>query len=79
MSWLLRHGAIKEGLQISDEGYVNITDILNHRSLKDKFSLEDVQRVVQNNDKQRFSVRTCEGILQICANQGHSIAHNVRF
>ena len=29
-SFLLRHGAVKQGLQISKDGWVKATDLLNH-------------------------------------------------
>ncbi|KAG5890817.1 hypothetical protein JTB14_008258 [Gonioctena quinquepunctata] len=75
LSWLLRHGALKEGLHIGTDGYINAGDLLNHKSLKDEFTLEDIKTIVKVNDKQRFSLRYNDGILQICANQGHSIAN----
>ena len=61
LSWLLRHKAPSLGLQLSSDGYVPVMDVLtlNHpRFRKDdgqpKYTVEDVARVVENNDKQRF-------------------------
>lgn len=34
LSYILRHGAVKEGLEISSDGYVKLSDILS----KPKFS-----------------------------------------
>ncbi|KAF2890284.1 hypothetical protein ILUMI_15888 [Ignelater luminosus] len=74
LSGLLRHRAIKEGLTISSEGFVPIAQILNNRYLKSKCTIDDIKRIVVNNDKQRFTLRTTEtGELEIRANQGHSI------
>lgn len=75
LSWILRHGAINEGLNMSVTGYVNIEDILNHKNFK-KYTLSDIKRVVSENNKQRFSLREdveSGGTLQIRANQGHSL------
>lgn len=45
-----------------------------HRSIKGKFTFDDILRVVDNNDKQRFAIqKTSDGILQIRAVQGHSL------
>lgn len=74
LSWLLRHGAIKEGLPIQPDGFVEVSALLNHRTLKGKnVSLSDVERVVQFDQKQRYKMKTEQGTLKIKANQGHSI------
>jgi len=54
---------------------VDVTDIEQHRRFCDKFTVADIQCVVAENDKQRFTLRThpVSGKLQIKANQGHSI------
>lgn len=71
LSYLLRHGALKENLHIDVEGYVKISELLQHPKLKsDKVTLDDIKKIVINNNKQRFNIK--DGIL-ICANQGHSI------
>lgn len=74
LSWILRHGAIKEGLIITEEGFVAVDEILKHKSFRN-YQLSDIQRVVAENEKQRFALRTDTetGILYIRANQGHSI------
>lgn len=73
MSWLLRHGAVQEGLHVSANGFINLTDILNHKSFKSYYSIDDIIRVVKSNDKQRFSLQYTDNELLICANQGHSL------
>lgn len=72
---MLRHNAVQEKLNITPEGFVQIPEILEHRFVRGKFTLDDIKRVVDNNDKQRFYIRNNEnGILEIRANQGHSIS-----
>ena len=74
LSYLLRHGAVKEKLNIDQTGYININELLNHNRLKtNKVTLDDIRRIVGNNDKKRFSIVEKEGEIMICANQGHSI------
>lgn len=74
LSWILRHGATREGIAISDDGYINLNIILNHASFS-KYTISDILRVVETNDKQRFSLRKhpVTDELEIKANQGHSI------
>jgi 2'-phosphotransferase len=76
LSYLLRHGAVKERLNIDSDGYVTLSEILQHNRIKThKATVEDIQRIVDNNDKKRFDVRKREsdGSLLICATQGHSL------
>ncbi|QLL32975.1 hypothetical protein HG536_0D04970 [Torulaspora globosa] len=80
LSYLLRHGALKEKLPIDTDGYVPVAVLLAHNRLKcHKCTLEDIHRIVENNDKKRFHI--VQGPLSdgqpqelICATQGHSIA-----
>ncbi|KAJ4442221.1 hypothetical protein ANN_12087, partial [Periplaneta americana] len=75
LSWILRHGAVKEGLHIGADGFVDVSEIEQNRGFHGKFTLADIERVVAENDKQRFTLKTHpeSGKLQIKANQGHSI------
>ncbi|XP_053608950.1 tRNA 2'-phosphotransferase 1 [Plodia interpunctella] len=75
LSWLLRHGAIKEGFQISPDGYLSVDEVLKHKAFRGKYKRADIERVVQSNDKQRFKLRVNPdtNVLEIRANQGHSI------
>lgn len=74
LSWILRHGARQESLPISSDGYIEIKVILNCKQLKGKCTTEDICRIVENNNKRRFTLRTNRnGNLEIKANQGHSI------
>ncbi len=55
LSWLLRHGAQEMGLNIRKDGYVTIDDLLNCPNVKKiKTSFEEIQKVVDENDKKRF-------------------------
>lgn len=70
LSYLLRHGAVKEKLNIDGDGYVAVEEILKHNRLKShQATLGDIERIVANNDKQRFHLANNK----ICANQGHSL------
>lgn len=73
LSWLLRHGAIKEGIPINSDGFVNVQYLLNHKSLGGKCCVDDIKRVVAENDKKRFALRLIHNQLHIRANQGHSV------
>ncbi|XP_073952021.1 tRNA 2'-phosphotransferase [Choristoneura fumiferana] len=74
LSWLLRHGAVQEGFNISPEGYLDVDTVLRHKTFQG-YSRCDIERVVRNNEKQRFQLRQDPSTrsLQIKANQGHSI------
>ncbi|XP_052430456.1 tRNA 2'-phosphotransferase 1 [Carassius gibelio] len=74
LSYALRHGAIKMGLQLNSDGFVFVDELLAHQQFC-SFSLQDVERVVDSNDKQRFKLcnHPEDGRLQIRANQGHSV------
>ena len=73
LSFILRHGAEKLGIEMKSDGYVLVSDILKHKS-HSLWSEEDIQRVVKNNEKQRFALRYNDnGDLEIRANQGHSV------
>lgn len=74
LSYLLRHGAVKEKLPIDAQGWVPVAVLLQHSRLKtNKATVEDIRRVVAENAKQRFSLREDAGQLYICANQGHTL------
>ncbi|KAI9809511.1 MAG: hypothetical protein M1827_006817 [Pycnora praestabilis] len=57
VSWILRHGAEKEGLILNKEGYANVAELLTWKKLKSqKVTFEELKQVVADNDKQRFSL-----------------------
>ncbi|CAH3043328.1 unnamed protein product, partial [Pocillopora meandrina] len=73
LSYILRHGASKEGLQMS-EGFVFVDELLKLRQFK-RYSENEIRKVVDENDKKRFALRLdpVTNRLQIRANQGHTI------
>lgn len=72
LSYLLRHGAIKENLSIDNNGFISIEALLNHNRLKThKCTREDIERIVANNDKKRFVIDYEKNT--IAATQGHSM------
>ena len=66
----LRHSP--RNLNIKSDGYVKIVDILRLSDFK-KYKKSDIIRIVDNNDKQRFSLKNIGDTMMIRANQGHSI------
>jgi 2'-phosphotransferase len=80
LSQTLRHGAEKQGIKISPDGFIQVTDLLSHSKFKNA-TFADIQRVVATNDKNRFSlvksdqwaVETDPSGWLIRANQGHSL------
>jgi len=73
LSYLLRHGAEKEGLVIGIDGYAKVADILAMpQARKSRYTLEQVRTVVDNNDKKRFALKQDAGAWLIRANQGHT-------
>ncbi|KAB5571422.1 hypothetical protein PHYPO_G00224800 [Pangasianodon hypophthalmus] len=74
LSYALRHGAAKMGLNMGSDGFILVDELLAHGQFR-SFSLEDIERVVATNDKQRFKLQSHpeNGCLQIRANQGHTV------
>ncbi|XP_060532422.1 tRNA 2'-phosphotransferase 1-like isoform X2 [Cylas formicarius] len=73
LSWILRHKAVEKNIKINEEGFIRVQDFLSHKKFRGKYNIDDIKRVVATNDKQRFTLRTYNGILEICADQGHSL------
>ncbi|POR34030.1 tRNA 2'-phosphotransferase 1 [Tolypocladium paradoxum] len=87
LSRLLRHQAENAGIALDGEGFAPLDRVLAWAPLKSlHVTLADVQAIVANNDKQRFSLKpnpetnpsgstatTSAGDYLIRANQGHSI------
>ncbi|KAI9323634.1 phosphotransferase KptA/Tpt1 [Dichotomocladium elegans] len=73
MSYVLRHGAIKEKLHIRPDGYVRLADLLARPKFKG-VTEEQIMHVVETNSKQRYKLaRLDNDEWYIRANQGHSI------
>ncbi|TFK52040.1 hypothetical protein OE88DRAFT_1718715, partial [Heliocybe sulcata] len=80
LSWLLRHGAQSEKIEMRPDGYVRVSDILASRKFQG-VDFAAIEQVVKNNNKQRYKMvkeldpkaPTNEEVWWIRANQGHSI------
>ncbi|KAK3280675.1 hypothetical protein CYMTET_11495 [Cymbomonas tetramitiformis] len=72
LSWLLRHAAAEQGVPIRPDGFCKVSDILSLQRFR-KWNIEDVNCVVLNNAKQRFTLTEEDGIAYIRANQGHTM------
>ncbi|KAL9114324.1 MAG: hypothetical protein Q9227_001746 [Pyrenula ochraceoflavens] len=58
LSRILRHNAVKEGLQMSPEGYINVSDLLSwHGAKKIQVTMDEIIEAVSSNDKQRFGLK----------------------
>ncbi|PRP83810.1 tRNA 2'-phosphotransferase 1-like [Planoprotostelium fungivorum] len=74
VSYVLRHGAEKVGLKMDEGGFVKVEDLMAIPDMKkNKFTLEELQSVVANNEKKRFHMEERDGVSWIRANQGHSL------
>jgi len=74
---VLRHKAADFGLNVRPDGFVRVDDLMRLSRFTD-YSVQQLHSVVENNDKQRFSLWTDdEGTEWIRANQGHSAGVNV--
>ena len=74
LSHILRHGAIRYNMTVDHEGYVPVFQIQNHQSVHQfqPLTLEKIQKVVSDCEKQRFSMKKVGEDWYIRANQGHS-------
>ena len=68
---LLRHDP--RNLTMQPDGYIKVNDILNLQDFQ-KWKQKDILRIVNSNDKQRFSIQNAGEQMLIRANQGHSVA-----
>lgn len=71
LTWLLRHKAVDEGLNISDEGYIKVSDLLSYSKLKG-MDEKQIRDIVASDNKTRFTLSGEGKELKIRANQGHS-------
>mmetsp|Transcript_29169 Transcript_29169/g.71668 ORF Transcript_29169/g.71668 Transcript_29169/m.71668 type:complete len:292 (-) Transcript_29169:455-1330(-) len=77
LSRLLRHAAQQEGVSITADGWVRVSDALrwaNSGKGGGRFNEATLRAVVADNGKQRFSLRDGRNGLEIRANQGHSMS-----
>ena len=72
LSRALRHDAVKMGLNIGSDGRVALTELLNNRAFRG-YSVADVEKVVEENNKKRFEISVVDGVQTIRAAQGHTL------
>ena len=74
MSYLLRHGLVKEGLTVSRDGYVLVDEVLKWLNAHGHgLTVTDIRDIVRADKKTRFALDESTGCLRIRANQGHSV------
>jgi len=69
LSYVLRHNPQSIGLNLEENGWASVAEILQNSKLR--FSFDELRYVVDNNDKKRFSFN--DDFTLIKANQGHSV------
>ncbi|VUZ55452.1 unnamed protein product [Hymenolepis diminuta] len=77
LAYILRHGAIKAGIKISNDGYVYIDDLLKHRCFAQRgITLEKIKEIVWNDPKGRYDINRdpLNNRMRIRALQGHSLS-----
>ena len=76
LSYILRHKPESIGLELSETGWANLTDLMDCAAKHGtQLTRSQIETVVRTNNKQRFSLS--EDKQQIRANQGHSIKVNL--
>jgi len=77
MSYLLRHGAVKEKVQIDIEGFIKISDIIDWqnktRNTNELVEIANIHNIISNDNKNRYTLKKEGAIEYVRANQGHSI------
>lgn len=74
LTQVLRHKAANLGLHIRPDGYIVLDEVLCCSTMKKyKPTLEEIQAIVKDSNKQRFTLMEDSGSLLIRANQGHSM------
>ena len=71
ISLILRHKPQVAGLTLDEHGWANVDELLAGVNKKHPMTMADLEYVVANNNKKRFSFN--EDKTKIRANQGHSI------
>jgi len=76
ISLLLRHKPETIGLQLDENGWANVDELIEKSNRKGvKFNFDDLKFIVQNCNKTRYDFN--EDFSKIRANQGHSIQVNL--
>jgi len=72
LTTILRHKALDRGLEVRPDGYVKIDDLTNLNGFQ-MLTLQDLQKIEADCEKQRFKIMEEDGVYYIRANQGHSM------
>lgn len=74
LTQILRHRALDYGVLVGSDGFCELSAVMGVFLLRDlECSIQDVERVVCESDKQRFELKEEDGLRYIRANQGHSM------
>lgn len=77
LSLLLRHRPGAIGLELDEEGWASVDDLIEKsRKSKISFSRDMIRTIVAQDDKQRYAFDAAE--TRVRANQGHSIDINLK-
>ncbi len=76
LSFVLRHRPSALGITLDPNGWADAEELIRRMNEKYPFTASDLERVVKNDDKQRYSFS--EDGKRIRANQGHSINVDVK-
>lgn len=76
ISYALRHAPFKYGLELDDEGWVNLEDLLSALNKEKKWgnvTVEDIEHIMEISDKKRYEIKDD----RIRALYGHSISKKI--
>lgn len=73
LSLILRHKPEEGNIELSNEGWAKIDDIIKGYKRKGKITIENIIAAVEHNPKKRFELN--ESKTEIRAVQGHSVKH----
>lgn len=73
LSYWLRHNPDDIGIELDTNGWTRVDELMEKSKGKVDFDMDELKYVVENNAKQRFSLKEEGGSYFIRANQGHSV------
>ena len=75
MSYLLRHKAIEEKINIRPDGFAPVSEIIGWLQISfSEITIDSIKTIVNNDKKNRYTIKTIDGVEYIRANQGHSFS-----
>ncbi len=75
ISLILRHNPQAIGITLDEHGWANVNELIEGVNKKYPLTMEILEQIVANNDKQRYSFNEDKTLIR--ANQGHSIPVDV--